>query len=761
MNLPSLPWPEDLKDHIQLVSFDIFDTLIFRHAGTPDDFLFHLASEATKRELWLHDDNQGFVKLRRKAEESARRARFATSGHREVTLAEIYSHWPAVEGRKLCALEAELEVAGWGINPVAFHWLNEVFSEGKRIALVSDMYLDSTLILSFIKQQFPSLKLDVVLVSGEMGCSKQDGGLFTELKNSCQVTAANILHIGDNTITDGQMANAAGIHSLVVPPPEYYLLLTNYEHRLGSMLCGVDALRRRWLWQYPDEHFAANLGALVYGPFLFYLAHWLKNRCHALGVDTIFCLLREGEVISSLLKLINCHGLEVKTVYISRRSSYLPSLSEISPTVLHQLSHRRGYTLFECTEDLGLTLPDSWQTMATTCLSSLIGSQLWDELLTTVADKKDEISDYLQTQRQLLRRYLIDLGITNRPGIAFWDWGCGASLFTSLAGLLPLDQPKFFMTYGSAKSETFSLGHYLEVFMPRDDRANTLSKSPEVSEILLNGELCSTRSYLVEEGTVHPKLVPGMTMTPSQALLLKDFRRGVDTFVALASESGFVPRINFTSRKAVASLLYRLIRYPISSEAICLGQLAVPLSCGMTSKLIDPDVVRTFKQHYSRADEAFSDLNMGRLAASMCGFWTEGTIAQAFPGSTGLLGELGMSAGDDIVIPLLLSNLKLSNITYTAVYGAGELGMQALRLLREQGITVSLFIDRRAAAGRFELDGLPVVTLAEAFNQGERVFAVASKAFANEIISEIQHKYGMYDPVIVSYLGVSPMKMEA
>jgi hypothetical protein len=102
MSLPSLPWPEGLKDNIQLVSFDIFDTLIFRHAGTPDDFFFHLACEATQKGLWLQDDNQGFVKLRRKAEDIARRARFAKSGHREVTLAEIYSHWPAVEGVKLC-----------------------------------------------------------------------------------------------------------------------------------------------------------------------------------------------------------------------------------------------------------------------------------------------------------------------------------------------------------------------------------------------------------------------------------------------------------------------------------------------------------------------------------------------------------------------------------------------------------------------------------------------------------------------------------
>jgi ketol-acid reductoisomerase len=120
-----------------------------------------------------------------------------------------------------------------------------------------------------------------------------------------------------------------------------------------------------------------------------------------------------------------------------------------------------------------------------------------------------------------------------------------------------------------------------------------------------------------------------------------------------------------------------------------------------------------------------------------------------------------MSAGDDIVAPLLLANLQHSNIIHTAVYGAGELGAQVLQLLREQGITVSVVIDRRAAAGSFELDGLPVVTLAEAFSRGERVFAVASKVFANEIISEIQHKYSMYEPVVISYLGLSPMKIEA
>lgn len=753
MNLPSLPWPETLKDNIQLVSFDIFDTLIFRQSGTPEDFFLHLAHEASQRGLWPQDDNSGFIKLRRKAEDSARRACFTKNGHREITLAEIYSKWPSIEGEKLCALEAELELAGWIINPVAFSWLEEVFTEGKKVALVSDMYLDSDLIISFIKRQLPSLELGLVLVSGESGCSKQDGGLFAILINSSDVKATNILHIGDNTITDGQMARAAGIHSLVVKPPEYFCLLTNYEHRLGSTLYGVDALRRRWLWHYSDESFAANLSALIYGPFLLYLVHWLKIRCKALGIDTIFFLLREGEVISSLLKSLNCPRLKVKTLYISRRSSLLPSLLEITPEVLHQLSQRRGYTLSECIEDLGLELSENWQSMAPTCLSDLVGTQLWDELLTTVTDRKDAIRNYLQYQRKLLLGYLIDNGIENRPGIALWDWGCGASMFTSLARLMPLDKPRFFMTYASAKSEAFSLLHYLEVFMPRDERALALSKSPEISEILLNGFLCSTRAYFENGGTIHPSLVSNNVMAISQDTLLNDFRRGVDTFVALARDSGFVPNIDYTARKAVASLLYRLVRYPLSSEAICLGQLQIPLSTGITAKLIDDDVVMAFQKHYLRADEAFADVNLGRLASALRGFWDEGTIAQAFPGSTGLLGELGVTAGDDIVAPLLLANLQNSHITHTAVYGAGELGAQVLRLLKAQGITVSLVIDRRAASGNFELEGLPVVTLAEAFNRGERVFAVASKVFANEIIAEIKSKFCGCEPIIISYLG--------
>ncbi|QBL09896.1 hypothetical protein E0Z06_10350 [Rheinheimera sp. D18] len=761
MTLPLLPWPEGLKDTIQLVSFDIFDTLIFRKSGTPDDFFFHLAHEAKNKGLWPQDDNQSFVKLRRKAEDSARRARFAKSGHREVTLAEIYSNWPSIAGEELCVLEAELELAGWIINPVAICWLEEAFTEGKKVALVSDMYLDSDLIVSFIKTQLPSLVLDLVLVSGESGCSKQDGGLFATLINRCGVRATNILHIGDNAITDGQMALAAGIHNLVVKPPEYFLLLTNYEHRLGTTPYDVDALRRRWLWHYPDESFAANISALVYGPFLFHLIHWLQIRCKALGIDTLFCLLREGEVISSLLASMNCPGLDVKTVYISRRSSLLPALLEVTPEVLHQLSQRRGYTLFECTEDLGLQLPDHWQSMATTCLSALVGTQLWDELLTTVADKKDVIREYLQSQRQLLLSYLLDIGLENRSGIALWDWGCGASMFTNLARLMPLEQSRFFMTYASAKSEAFSLLHHLEVFLPIDERAIALSKAPELSEILLNGSLCSTRAYHAEGGVIYPELVPSHTMTMSHSALINDFRRAVHSFVALAIKSGIVPLIDFSSRKAIASILYRLIRYPLSSEAICLGQLQVPLSSGVTTTLICEDVVKAFKQHYSRADEASADVNLGRLASSLRGFWNEGAIAQAFPGSTGLLGELGMSAGDDIVAPLLLANLQHSHITHTAVYGAGELGAQVLQLLREQGITVSIVIDRRAAAGCFELDGLPVVTLAEAFSRGERVFAVASKVFANEIISEIQHTYSMYEPVVISYLGSSPMKMEA
>lgn len=753
MKVPSLPWPEGIKDDIQLVSFDVFDTLIFRYIGSPDEFFFHLAVEAKKRNLWLIDDYQSFVKLRRRAEDTARFARYKKSGHREVTLDEIYNHWPSSEAAKICCLESELEFSGWMINRVAFSWLEQVYAEGKKLALVSDMYIDSRLILSFIEKQNSSITFDHVFVSGEMGASKQDGSLFTRLISSSGIEGKKILHIGDNFVTDHQMAIASGIRSLVITPPEYFFSLNNYEQRLGESIVGLNALRRHWLWHYPDESLVVHIGALIYGPVLFHLVHWLKSRCKALEIDTIFCLLREGEAISSLLSIISDSSLKIKTIHISRRSSFLPALGEITPNVLYRLSERRGYTLAECVEDLGFNLTKKWQTAASTCLSALVGTEIWDELLEEVNNNKDLINDHLNSQRNLLQRYLADIGVENRTGVGFWDWGCGASMFTSLSSLITLDNARFFMAFASDKSEAFSLIHHLEIFMPRDERAKTFCKSPELSEVLLNGTLSSTRSYFLSGEAIKPQFVKPNVLTPSQALILKDFRRGVDTFVAFANASGFVPSIDFKTRKAVTSLLYRLVRYPLTMEALSLGQLQVPLSCGITNKLITDDSITELRKNYLRADEAFADLNLGRLNLYGPSFWSEGAIAQAFPGCTGLLGELGLFAGDDIVVPLILENLKRNNIKTTAIYGAGELGKKLYELLTTEKINVSAVIDQRAAIVNLELYGEKVVTIEEYIATGGLVFSIASRAFFKEIADILKNK-NIKNMVIVSYLGL-------
>lgn len=734
-----VPWSE-LAD-IEMVSFDVFDTLLFRRSGTPHDFFVQLAQSAINNGLWTDGELSAFTELRILAESQARSAKFALYGHREVTLEEIYQAWPQVDTEKMCQLEASLELADWHINSGIISWINELHKNGKRLAIVSDMYLEKKVILAFLERYLSVACFELVLISGTIGCSKHDGGLFLHLIQESGLLPEQILHLGDNPITDGQMAKACGIKSNT-QDLERINTVTGFERRLtASAPSHIDALRKQWIWEHSHPSDAASTGALIYGPYLWGFACWLLQRCNALGVKQLFFLLREGDLLSSVLNTINDGSVIVSTLAISRRASLLPSLMPVNIDVLHQLSQRRAYTLAECLEDLNLPTPKSWQPKLSKELKTIVSTPLWTELQQLFIEHLDDIKAYLSQQRNLLEQYLTQQGVTNSWDVALVDWGCGASLFGNICRILPLYNARFFMAYASKKSQSFALEYALESFMPiGSERAQTIAESPEVSEILLNGTLASTKSYSLNGNKVIAIAVPTRSDDEEQLKRLTDFREGVLSFCILAQPLAdkSLTEMSIVQREALSAILYRFIQYPMTEEAKALADMPVPLFKHSNRALVPQVSVNEFAKRFGRVGSGYEGITLGNYQTSTITAWLPAALALAFPSSTGLYGELAVTTGNEVVAPMLLQQLKLNGIKYTAIYGAGELGIQVLEVLSSNCIEISCFIDRRADAGSFTIEGLNVMTLEEAIIKGESVFSVASKAFAHEIVEYIE-----------------------
>lgn len=131
-------------DRCEVVSFDVFDTLIKRNVRTPKDVFSLVEREALKR---FGVFMEGFRDKRVCAERTAREL----SDREEISFGEIYDQLPYEEEIKssLSQLELEMEYALTTVNLEIKEVYKYAIDRGKEVIIVSDMYLDRALLSVF------------------------------------------------------------------------------------------------------------------------------------------------------------------------------------------------------------------------------------------------------------------------------------------------------------------------------------------------------------------------------------------------------------------------------------------------------------------------------------------------------------------------------------------------------------------------------------------------------------------------------------
>ena len=121
-----------------VLSLDVFDTLVWRKALRPTDVFFQLAERLRiLGALWPDTPAESFVQQRMRAERLARRA---TPGG-EPTLEAIHAHFPKAFVRGITPAQlARLEFECENVRPheELLALACEVQASGRRVALVSD-----------------------------------------------------------------------------------------------------------------------------------------------------------------------------------------------------------------------------------------------------------------------------------------------------------------------------------------------------------------------------------------------------------------------------------------------------------------------------------------------------------------------------------------------------------------------------------------------------------------------------------------------
>lgn len=223
---------EERVKQFQAVSFDVFDTALFRRCGEPHAILDIVAQSC---------DVPDFARRRIEAEERARKihAKHTNLEHiyecLELPLEESDGTREAMR-MILKEMELNAERSNLTAKPEILRLYSQAAESGIRVAFISDMYLPSEFLRkALVSAGYKGLKSggfaasgsaagtasaeseqsQFVIVSCEEGKEKTDGGLFKAAIEKHGWTK-NSLHIGDSIRHDLIGARRAGIKSCLI-----------------------------------------------------------------------------------------------------------------------------------------------------------------------------------------------------------------------------------------------------------------------------------------------------------------------------------------------------------------------------------------------------------------------------------------------------------------------------------------------------------------------------------------------------------------
>ena len=359
----------DFLMQYEVISFDIFDTLITRGVLHPDD-LFELMRLKIKS---MFDLDMNLLEVRKRAEAEVNKVKGAYTN-----IHDIYEEFEKITGlthevvEQIKQLEIDLEYNLILPRKDMRKMFNTLKEAGKRIILVSDMYLTSDIIREMLRK-CGYQDADEMWISCECGLRKDQDTIWNAVL--AKYNGKRFIHVGDNVRSDWQTvidrrAEAYWIMSAVdewkLSP--YYEKFRAYDNGdiLNSLLLGMTLNGGLFNSPYaltglaqPEYEDSKNWGFSVFGPMFYKFLMWVDKEVQDDGI--IAFLAREGYLLEPLYKTILEHlGEEPKEhcyFLTSRRAVSVAAIKEWDDVREIISKYYRGSLSNLLKARLGLSLP--------------------------------------------------------------------------------------------------------------------------------------------------------------------------------------------------------------------------------------------------------------------------------------------------------------------------------------------------------------------------------------------------------------------
>lgn len=229
---------EIIDEKTQIVSFDIFDTLIIRPFWDPKDLFIFL--NKSFRELNKIETGIDFSKIRVEAEKVLRKKLSKTNEYKqEITLDEIYAEIKqetSIEDeiiKKMKENEQELETRFCLERKTAKEIYELAKYLNKNVICISDMYLPIETIRKILNKS--GYSIEKIYLSSEIEKTKFCGDLYQYVIKDLKADSNAIVHIGDNYYSDYENAIKNGINAQFFPKAVDLFCNTNITNSLGGL----------------------------------------------------------------------------------------------------------------------------------------------------------------------------------------------------------------------------------------------------------------------------------------------------------------------------------------------------------------------------------------------------------------------------------------------------------------------------------------------------------------------------------------------
>lgn len=324
----------DKVKQVDVVSFDLFDTLVVRDILSSSDVINLVNARLEERGIII--DN--FIQKRIAVEKQM------SQGH-APRLESIYgilldsSHDIQISASDLADLEYRVDIELLRPRTDMVDILLKIKKDGKRVYITSESYYSESQI-SVILEKFGITDIDGLIVSCEYDTSKT-GELFERL-----ITIAgtkNILHIGDDIVADIESAKRHGIQAFQIYSAAELLesigglkLLSDEMNLSDKIRIGMfiaDLFNSPFQFEDKEKRIhvdnAYNIGYLFTAPMIMDFAKWFGEQVKEYELSNIWFCARDGYLLQKLYEILYPDSVS-EYFLTSRTSSIRAGMENIS-----------------------------------------------------------------------------------------------------------------------------------------------------------------------------------------------------------------------------------------------------------------------------------------------------------------------------------------------------------------------------------------------------------------------------------------------